>query len=305
MTGPQQLDAARLAELLPFGELIPAVAAALEGESAAPPRTSLTDPGGWWGVMPAPDGDGGLVCKLVRQRSGGDGPTISGALVVLDGDGRLQLVVDAGPLTALRTAAAAAVATDRLAADDASVLAIVGAGALAGPHARAIAHVRELREIRIAGRTAARAQALAEELRAEGRPAVAVATVADAVAGADVVACVTTSATPVLDDVADGAHVNAMGAHGADRRELPGALMGRAAVVVVDSPATAGDEAGDVIIARQEGLLDPRRVTSLADAAGIAALRTERPDAPTVFCSVGRAELDLAAVSVLRAALRR
>jgi ornithine cyclodeaminase/alanine dehydrogenase-like protein (mu-crystallin family) len=304
MTGPEQLGAARLAELLPLPELIAAVAAALEGESAAPPRTSLTDPGGWWGVMPAPDGEGGLVCKLVRQRSGGDGPTISGVLVVLDGDGRLQLVADAGPLTALRTAAAAAVATDRLAAQDASVLAIVGAGVLAGPHVRAIGHVRELRAIRVAGRTPSRAQALAGELRTEGLPAVAVASVRDAVAGADIVTCVTTSAVPVLDDVADGVHVNAMGAHGADKRELPGALMGRAAVVVVDSPATAGTEAGDVIMARQEGLLDARRVTSLGDAAGIAALRAERPDAPTVFCSVGRAELDLAAVAVLRSRLR-
>jgi ornithine cyclodeaminase/alanine dehydrogenase-like protein (mu-crystallin family) len=304
MTAPEVLDARRLPGLLPLPELIAAVGAALEGPSVAPPRTSLTDPGGWWGVMPAPDGEGGLVCKLVRQRSGGDGPTISGTLVVLDGDGRLLLVADAGPITALRTAAAAAVATDRLAAPDASVLAIVGAGALAGPHARAIAHVRELREIRIAGRTPSRARALAEELRAQGLPVVAVASAGEAIAGADVVTTVTTSATPVLDDVRDGAHVNAMGAHGAGVRELPGALVGRAAVVVVDAPATAGTEAGDVIIARQEGLLDPRRVTSLGDPEGIAELRAERPGAPTVFCSVGRAELDLAAVAVLRRSLR-
>ena len=77
-----------------------------------------------------------------------------GVVVLFDPEtGAPVCVVHAGEITAIRTAAASAVATDALARKDAKRLALLGYGEQAGTHARAIAKVRELEEVVVWGRS--------------------------------------------------------------------------------------------------------------------------------------------------------
>ena len=145
-------------------------------------------------------------------------------MTLFDGEtGQTIAVMNASPITAIRTAAASALATRELAREDARVLAIVGAGFQAKAHLRALAEVREFDDIRIASRTLAKAEALAEEHPA----ARATDSIEDAVRGADVIVTVTSSAEPVIDRewLTDGAHINAVGACFPHTRELDSATV--------------------------------------------------------------------------------
>jgi alanine dehydrogenase len=165
--------------------------------------------------------------------------------------------VDAAAVTAIRTAAASAVATDLLAGPDASVLAVLGAGVQARSHLSAMAAVRSLSGIRVWNRNPERARRLAAwATRKLGVPASACPRAAAATAGADLVCTTTSSAEPILGsaDVADGAHVNAVGASFAHARELTADLVCRAAVFV-DGRDAARQDAGDLLAAAGSGFL--------------------------------------------------
>lgn len=204
-------------------------------------------------------------------------------------------------LTARRTAAVAAYATALLSRPDAAVLALFGTGALAEPHVEALAAVRPLREVRVVGRTAARAAQTAARLRAAGWPARPERT-PDALRGASLVVTATTSTTPLFadGDLEDGAHVNAMGACTPEACEIPRETMRRAAVVV-ERRETAWLEAGDLIAAG----LERSSAVELHDRSAVSGLRAARPDGITLFESVGEAVADMAAVEVIRAGLAR
>lgn len=172
-------------------------------------------------------------------------PTIQGLLLLADAaDGRPLAIMDSGSVTALRTAAASAVAADRLARRDAAVLAIVGCGLQGAAHLAALREVRSLREIRCHDVVADRAAALAARHGGDV-PCRVAATVAEAAAGADLVVTCTSGGAFVLDlaHVAPGTFIAAVGADNAYKREINPSLM-RAARVVVDDRdqcAAAGD----------------------------------------------------------------
>ncbi len=303
---PLVLGAAETRELLPMPELIEAVGRRLAFARSAPPRVILPGERSTWVIMPGSRG-GGLLCKLVRvlaDGSRGDGPTVAGTVVLLGPSGDVDALVDATTLTVRRTAAAAAYATDRLARPDAGVLALFGAGALAEPHVEALNVVRPLSEIRVVSASGSSAKRLVRRLGAAGWEARA-ATPATALAGADLVVTVTTSPVPVFADeeLEDGAHINAMGAYLPERRELPGATVARARIVV-ETREAAWEEAGDLILARDEGLIVEADVLAeLGDAEAVAAVRGTDGAAVTLFKSVGHVALDLAAADVLEARL--
>src|SRR5208283_161181 len=120
-------------------------------------------------------------------------------------------VVHAGEITAIRTAAASAVATEVLAREDASRLTILGYGEQAATHARAIAKVRNIESIVVWGRSPERAQTFAERTQSElAIPVNTAANVRDAVASADIVCTVTAAFEPILKGewVRPGTHLN-------------------------------------------------------------------------------------------------
>lgn len=233
-------------------------------------------------------------------------PSVGGLIAVQDGTtGAPLATVDAAAVTALRTAAHSGLSMDLLSHADAATVAIIGAGAQGAAHLAAARAVRPITAVRIWNRTPARAEALAEQARADGLAATAHATPGEATRDADIVCVCTNSATPVLtaSDIRPGTHVTAIGAFRPDTRELAGDLLAAADLLVVDDRTAAAHEAGDVLMAQAEGAIGPDAV-----AADLAELVTasDHPDRPphaiTVYKSVGTSAMDAVAVRHLLAA---
>ncbi len=221
-----------------------------------------------------------------------------GTVTLYDGTtGEVVAIMNATPITAIRTAAVSGIATRALAREDARELAIVGAGHQAPPHIAAMLEARPFERIRIASRSFE----AAERLASEWPLAVAVETVEEAVQGADVVCTVTSSAEPVVrgEWLEPGTHVNAVGACFPHTRELDGAAVARA-TLIVDRRESAENEAGDYLLALREGAIaDGHIKAELGEVlAGTARGRTSA-DEITLFESLGLAVEDLAAAEYL------
>ncbi|MGA8216049.1 MAG: ornithine cyclodeaminase family protein [Candidatus Sulfotelmatobacter sp.] len=152
-----------------------------------------------------------------------------GLVILFDPEtGAPACVLHAGEITAIRTAAASAVATDALARKDARRLAILGYGEQAATHARAIGRVRDLESIAIWGRSPDRARGFAERMQAElAVPVSSAGTVEDAVAEADIICTVTSAAEPILKGawVRPGTHLNLVGSSHAGPAEVDSDLV--------------------------------------------------------------------------------
>ncbi|HYM81260.1 MAG TPA: ornithine cyclodeaminase family protein, partial [Candidatus Limnocylindria bacterium] len=211
--------------------------------------------------------------------------------------GRLVAVVDASAITAIRTAAVSAVATRALARPDAGDLAILGSGVQAASHLEAMRAVRPLGRVRVWSRTPENARAFAErEARRHGLAVEPMPSARDALEGADLVCTTTAAREPIVlgEWLVPGAHVNAVGACFAGARELDSAAVARARLFV-DRRESALNEAGDFLIARQEGAIgDDHIAGELGEVLlGRVAGRTS-PDQITLFESLGLAVEDLA-----------
>jgi alanine dehydrogenase len=249
MAAVPYLDELAVRALLTYEELIPAMADALSELSAGrvvqPVRSivPVTEHRGFLGVMPAYAG--ALGAKLVTFYPENRGVHTHHALILLfkAETGEPLAVLDGRLITEMRTAAASAVATDRLARTDAQVLAILGAGVQAASHLEALRRVRRFREVRVW--SPRRGAEFAREHGVTAAPSAEAA-----VRGADVIVTATSATTPVLAGawLAPGAHVNAVGACRPDWRELDDELVRRARVIV-DSREAAKVESGDVIAA--------------------------------------------------------
>ncbi len=282
------LDGAAVRAAIPLVDAIAALRAGLaEGAPPQPVRTSTAWTGGELLVMPAESGAVAGV-KLVTV---GRGPVrVQGVYVLFDAATLTPLVVaDAVALTLIRTAALSALATDLLAPPDASRLAVIGTGPQAREHVAAVRAVRPISSVSVIGRTPEKAAAFAASTDA---------TVASDVSAADIVCCCTTSATPVVDaaSLGDRAHVNAIGAHLPDHREVAADVVASSFVVVDDAEA-ARREAGDLIMAVAEGAAD----TSVFDVDLARVVRGEARPAQgrTLFKSVGFGLADLLVARVI------
>jgi ornithine cyclodeaminase len=171
--------------------------------------------------------------------------------------GRLSSLMDGGSITAIRTAAVSAVATDALATKDAAELAILGAGVQGRRHLEAIAAVRPLRRVRIWSRSPEHAKKLADDAASLAKATIEpAASVEAAVRDADIVVTATASREPLVQRawLKDGAHLNAVGASTPTNREIDTATVA-AASLFVDRRESALNEAGDVLIPIQEGAI--------------------------------------------------
>ena len=291
---PEAIEAMRLA----FGQLS-------AGEAVAPVRTAISvEPhGGTALFMPAYlKGSNGLGAKLVSVFAGNVDrglPTIAGVLVMEDAStGRPIAVIEAGYLTALRTGAASGLATALLARPEASIVALFGAGAQARTQLEAVAAVRTLREVRVVTRDPAHAAGFIEAMRGQsGIPQrLIVSSANEALRGADIVVTATTATSPLFpgEALAAGVHVNGVGSHAAQARELDETTILQS-TVVVDSRAACLQEAGDLLLPIQAGHWSAERIHAelgevvLGRAAGLT-----RADEITLFKSVGLAVQDIA-----------
>jgi ornithine cyclodeaminase/alanine dehydrogenase-like protein (mu-crystallin family) len=287
-----------------------ALVAIARGEVHLPLRSIVRPPGDETliGLMPTHRGGDermyGLKTVVVVPSNSARGlDPHQGTVTLFDGEtGQTIAVVNASPITAIRTAAASALATRELAREDAHVLAIVGAGFQAKAHLRALAGVRDFDDIRIASRTLGKAEALA----GEHSSARATDSIEDAVRGSDVIVTVTSSAEPVIHRawVADGTHINAVGACFPHTRELDAATV-RDSTFFVDSRESAVNESGDYLIAIAEGAIGEEHIAAeLGDVlVGTHPGRTSAEEI-TVFESLGIAVEDLFAAEYVVARAR-
>ena len=152
---------------------------------------------------------------------------------------------DANWLGQIRTGAASGYATDLLATGEASVVGLIGSGFQAASQLEALRVVRNINEVRVWSRDAAKRERFAAE-----HGAIAVDTAEAAVRGADIVATATFAKDPVFDAawLAPHAHVNAMGSNQATKREVPRELIQQATIIAVDALDQAQLESGDLIL---------------------------------------------------------
>jgi ornithine cyclodeaminase len=259
-----------------MSDAIEAMEHAFSGETEAPLRSlvgpSLVMPGRLDDVM---------AVKVVSIVPGNP----AGLVVVFSDDGSPLGVVDGPTITAIRTGAAAGLATRLLARDNVHSLAMLGSGAMAFDQVEAVRAVRDIDDVLVWSRDLDHARALADRVGGE-----AVADADDAVRRADVVSCATPATTPLFSEtsVRPGSHVNAVGAFTPEMAELSPGLLERAYVVVDDIEAAAA-EAGDLIQADRE----PN--TTLRDL--LAGTHPQIGEDVTVFKSVGVAAQDVAAAA--------
>ncbi|HEY3836956.1 MAG TPA: ornithine cyclodeaminase family protein [Bryobacteraceae bacterium] len=165
-------------------------------------------------------------------------------------------LIEANHLGQIRTGAATGYATDVLARPEAHVLGVIGSGFQADSQVAAVAAVRKLTEIRVWSRKPDSREAFAARLRQQGLSGVNAMDSAEAVVqGADILVTMTNSKDPVFEAgwVSPGTHINAAGSNQAKRRELPAAILNRAALIAVDSKEQMEMESGDLLLARAEG----------------------------------------------------
>ncbi len=175
-----------------------------------------------------------------------------GLMVLYEEDGLLPIaLLDGSRITAIRTAAASAVATDALAREDSKVLTILGSGEQAESHVIALATIRNFDTIQIWGRSKDKAQALATRLIDElpsGISINAADNLSAAISSADVICTVTGASEPVLagDLVSPGTHVNLVGSSHAGARETDTALLLKSRVFL-DFEGSAKAQAGEIL----------------------------------------------------------
>ena len=213
----------------------------------------------------------------------------------------LLAIMEAGALGAIRTGAATAVATQAMARPGAGRVGVIGAGAQARTQILALHAIGSLREVAVFARDRVKRALFCKEIESElGVPVHAAARAEDAVAGADIVVTATTSATPVLmhEWLSAGAHVNAMGANAATRRELDPQIVLQASLIVTDDVAQAQLEAAEFIDLAAAGRFDWERIVPLHQM--VAAPPRERAaDAVTLFKSLGIGLEDLAIAALV------
>ena len=221
-----------------------------------------------------------------------------GGVMLFDGaTGELLAVANASSITAIRTAAVSALATKALANDDAGDLALIGAGVQARKHLESIACVRKLRRVRVAASRFESAKLFAVEMQPTiAVPIEPVETVQEAIRDANLIVTATTAREPVVkrEWISAGAHINAIGTFSPKAREIDSATMA-AARVFTDRRESAFNEAGDYLLAAQEGMIGPEDVAELGEVLiGSNPGRTSRNEI-TLFKSLGLAMEDLAA----------
>jgi ornithine cyclodeaminase len=262
------VNEAGVEELLPMESCVElmrdTLSAFARGEAVLPLRTIvwLPDRSGLLGVMPGYLGQPkSFGLKVVSVMPGNHGTPYDShqGVVMLFGleHGEPLAIMDASAITAIRTAAASAAATDALAREDAGDLALIGTGTQGRTHLAAMRAVRSLRRVRVWSRSRAHAEGFAREQAASAGVPIEVSTSAeDAVRGADLICTTTSAREPVVRGawLAAGCHVNAVGSCFPAARELDTEAVRRARFFT-DCRESCLNEAGDFLIPRNEGAI--------------------------------------------------
>lgn len=228
-------------------------------------------------------------------------PLIYGSILLFDArTGKLEALIEGTIVTKLRTAAVSALATEYLAREDSSSLGIFGSGVQAESHAFAITKIREIKSIKVFSRNEAKARKFCEFIEKLTCIKTEYSSPRE-VASCDIIVTATTSSIPVFDgnDVRKGAHINAIGAHKPEEREIDDNLVLKSGKIVVESKEAALAEAGDIIIPIKKGLIKEESLIEIGEMILGRKKGREAYDEITLFKSVGIALEDLAFANYL------
>ena len=174
-----------------------------------------------FGIMPGSLGKGmAFGVKLLSLFPENPSKALSshiGLITLFDPDtGIPKGVVNADMITAIRTAAASAVATEQLAKDTSKTMAIIGTGEQAEYHVKSIPLIRPIKKINLVGSSVEKAEIFVDKVSKSSHNLKfeIFEKVKDAVKASDIICTVTSSKDPVLfgDWVKSGTHINAVGA---------------------------------------------------------------------------------------------
>jgi ornithine cyclodeaminase/alanine dehydrogenase-like protein (mu-crystallin family) len=306
------IDQDEVRERLTYQVCIPIVRAAMIALSSGQTRQHLRSiiplaEGRLFGIMPGALGEraafGAKLISVFPENFALGKQSHQGVVILFDPDSGAPIcVAHAGEVTAIRTAAASAVATDALARPDATRLTILGYGEQAETHLRALRHVRDIDHVTVWGRSPARAQAFAARMAAEtGLPVAASADVQRAVADADIICTVSGSAEPILLGawVAPGTHLNLVGSSRAGPVEVDDDLVA-ASRFIADSREGVLVQGAEFLRAKASGRVgDDHVVGEIGQVLSGAIPGRQSADQITAYKSLGHIVQDLASVQAL------
>jgi alanine dehydrogenase len=267
-------------------------------DSVNPPRAVARHDGVWLRTLSAvPPGARYMGAKLFgigRQR------TLEYAVVLIEQEtGKIAGFVDANLITAYRTAATSAVAVGLLAQPDAKVLGLLGSGAEAQSHLRAIARVRKLTKVQIFSPTPERRKAFAEKSAREiGIECVPMNSAEQAVSGSDIVVAAARSRDekPILYGywLKPGMLAVSIGSTLPEQREIDTSVVAASDLIVCDVVDEVAYETGDMLAATRDNIEFKDKLVSLNQLVSGGASERVATAAQPLFKSVGSAIQDLA-----------
>jgi len=308
----RMIDRDEVRRRLTYERCIPIVRAAMIALSTGETRQLLRSilplaEGRMFGVMPGALGlDAPFGAKLISVYPDNFAKGVQshqGLVILFDPDsGAPVCVAHAGEVTAIRTAAASAVATDALARHDARSLAILGYGEQAATHVRALARVRPIERVSVWGRSAERAQDFAARMTAEmGFPVEPAPDARAAVAEAGIICTVSAAAEPILKGtwVRPGTHLNLVGSSHAVPVEVDNNLVVRARFIA-DSREGVLAQGAEFRRARDAGLIDDTHIVGEIGEVLAGLIEGRRSEEEiTAYKSLGHIVQDLASVWAL------
>ncbi|MBB4630970.1 ornithine cyclodeaminase family protein [Sphingosinicella soli] len=280
-----------------------AMKALARGETRQPLRNIIDlQAGNAFGVMPGAMLGGTFGAKIVSVYPGNFAlgkHSHQGIVVLFEPEsGAPVAIIDGSIVTAIRTAAASAAATEALARPGPSRLAILGYGEQAWRHAAAIRHVRPITGVSVWGRSAEQAEQFSLRVREElGLDAEAAPDVARAVRGADIICTTTPAAEPILAlaDVQPGAHINSVGSSRAGPAEIANDLVA-ASRFIADYRVGVLAQGAEFLNAKSAGLVDDAHIVGEIGEVFDGTLAGRTGDAEiTIYKSLGHIVQDLAA----------
>jgi len=227
-----------------------------------------------------------------------DLPAILATIMLFSAEtGKIIAVMEGSFITAIRTACASAMATKALANPHTPVLGILGAGVQSRTHIQALCRVKKLQRIKIYSPLGLSAQRVRQELESEVGVDIEVADSAeDTVSDCDLLVTATTAKEPILESewLKPGVHINAVGSHRPDFREIDGATLARSKIVV-DSREAIMAECGDILLAIKENSITENSIhAEIGEVLAGSKLGRTAPSEITLYKSVGIAIQDVA-----------
>ena len=304
------LDAEQVAAALPYDQLIDALAVAFRADIEVPLRAQHE--------VALPDGDPATLLLMPAWKSGGSMavkvatvfpgnaaqglPAVFASYILMSAETGVPVaVLDGTELTLRRTAAASALASSYLSKKDSSRLLMVGTGNLAPHLIAAHATARPITDVCIWGRRREAAEKLAGWLATSSFEIRVSENLEQAVGEADIISCATLASEPLVSGkwLQPGQHLDLVGAYRPDMREADSETV-RRAEVYVDTRAGALSEAGDIVLAINDGSIREADIRGeLSELVKGSVVGRTSVEAITLFKSVGTAIEDLAAAELV------